>query len=409
MPLEDPIDLAHAIDQAVQVGGREDGRREPLRESLTCLVELVMVMVERSDELAEDFAPLLDAPVLGEHPADQLLVPRQLAERREEDVLLPADVPLEVDAKELLKLTKFGDRGRHQGVVVLVDECGLRLAAGTLDDRPGSDVISHQERERFWETHGRTSWEAADRGGWRWTSTAPSGGDSVRFVEKPSPGDVPSDAGSFLDGLPAAVRARLLKRGVRRACDADTVLLVQGGDSPGLIVVESGLLKVSSISEDGREQVLRHTGAGGSLNEVAALDGGTSPATVVAVEPSLVVVISADALADALAESPELALALLRSFAGRMRHLVGLVEDLSFRHVSERVARILLQSVAPHPGVGAGAELRDRMTQREIAEMAGTSREVVARALRSMEALGAITIERGEIRLLSPERLSQLR
>lgn len=201
----------------------------------------------------------------------------------------------------------------------------------------------------------------------------------MRCVMSMSRGDTPPDAPSFLDALPAEARARLLTRGSRRTCEPDSVLLVQGSPSPGLIVVESGLLKVSSISEDGREQVLRHTGAAGSLNEVAALDGGPSPATVVTVQHSVVVIITAESLAEALMDSPELALALLRSFAGRMRHLVELVEDLSFRHVSERVARILLQSVAPHPGVGAGAELRERVTQREIAEMAGTSREVVAR------------------------------
>lgn len=204
-------------------------------------------------------------------------------------------------------------------------------------------------------------------------------------------------------------RSRLLELGTRRSCAAGAVLFTQGETSPGVCVVRSGLLKVSTISAGGREQILRHVGPGGSFNEVAALDGEPSPATVVAVEPSVVIVIPADVLLDFVSRSPELAVALLRSLAGRMRHLVELVEDLSFRHVSERVARILLQSVAPHPGVGAGSDLRRGMTQREIAEMAGTSREVVARALKVIEASGAISLDRGEITLVAPERLSELR
>lgn len=219
---------------------------------------------------------------------------------------------------------------------------------------------------------------------------------------------VPGPA-SFLVELPEDARSALLALGSRRAYVPGAVLFMQGETSPGLCVVESGLLKISTISSGGREQILRHVGPGGSCNEVAALDGEPSPANVVAVEPSVVAVIPSDVLLAFVSGSPDLSVALLRSLAGRMRHLVELVEDLSFRHVSERVARILLQSVAPHPGVGAGSDLRRGMTQREIAEMAGTSREVVARALKVIEASGAISLDRGEITLVAPERLSELR
>lgn len=214
---------------------------------------------------------------------------------------------------------------------------------------------------------------------------------------------------SFVAEMPEDARRALLALGNRRSYAPGSVVFLQGEASPGLCVVESGLLKISTISAGGREQILRHVGPNGSFNEVAALDGDVSPATVVAVEDSTVVIIPGDVLLEFVARSPDLAVALLRSLAGRMRHLVELVEDLSFRHVSERVARILLQSVAPHPGVGAGSDLRGRMTQREIAEMAGTSREVVARALKVIEASGAISLDRGEITLIAPERLSDLR
>lgn len=84
------------------------------------------------------------------------------------------------------------------------------------------------------------------------------------------------------------------------------------------------------------------------------------------------------------------------------------MDDLSFRHVTPRVARVLLQVVAPHPGAGAGADAAQRFSQRELAEMAGTSREVVAHALRALEDAGAIALERGAIRIVDPSLLQLL-
>lgn len=153
---------------------------------------------------------------------------------------------------------------------------------------------------------------------------------------------------------------------------------------------------------------LRFVSPGGSFNEVAVLDGGPNPATATAVEHSELLLVPRDVMLGLIADTPGLAETMIQSLAGRLRHLVELVEDLSFRHVFERVARILLQSVAPHSGIGAGADMTRRVTQREIAEMVGTSREVVARTLKAIEATGAISIDRGEITLISPAKLSNL-
>ena len=81
------------------------------------------------------------------------------------------------------------------------------------------------------------------------------------------------------------------------------------------------------------------------------------------------------------------------------------MEDLSFRQVAGRVARVLLQAVEPHAGVGAGSGGL-ALTQREIAEMVGSSREVVARTLRQLEREGLIRIARGRIVLLDRDGLA---
>lgn len=218
-----------------------------------------------------------------------------------------------------------------------------------------------------------------------------------------SPDPVP-----FLDALSPGVRERLLALARRRSVEEGTILFLQDGPCAGLHVVVGGLVKVSKIFPDGREQVLRHVPPGGSFNEVPVLDGGPNPATATAVEATDLLVIAREDMVRLIAETPGLAETMIGSLAGRLRHLVELVEDLAFRHVSERVARVLLQSVSPHAGVGAGADMTRRVTQREIGEMAGTSREVVARALKAIEAVGAISIDRGEITLIAPDKLAAL-
>lgn len=162
---------------------------------------------------------------------------------------------------------------------------------------------------------------------------------------------------------------------------------------------------MSRMSAEGREQVLRYVPTGGSFNEVPVFDGGPNPANATAAEPCDVLIISREQIYKLLESHPEVAEVIIRSLASRLRHLVELVDDLSFRHVTPRVARVLLQPIAPHPGVGAGADAGRRFSQRELAEM---SREVVARALRSLEDAGAIAVDRGAIRVVDPELLSLL-
>ncbi len=209
----------------------------------------------------------------------------------------------------------------------------------------------------------------------------------------------------FLDGLEPATREKVVARSVRRRFEADSVLLYEGDPGAGLFVTLHGLVKIFKTSISGREQVLRYAPPGSSFNEVTVLDGGLNPTSARAVVDSEVLVISRALMTELLEDDPRAARAVIDSMAGLYRHLMQLVEDLSFRHVSERVARVLLQSLMPSPGVGAGADLHRRLTQTEIAEMIGSTREVVGRALRAYEDAGAIRIDRGLITLVDPSKI----
>jgi len=202
-------------------------------------------------------------------------------------------------------------------------------------------------------------------------------------------------------------QARVMTLTRRRHFAAGDVLFREGEPCAGLFIVVSGMIKLYRTSADGKEQVLRHMPAGESLNEVPVFDGGPNPVSAAAVEPAEVLILSRERVLELMREYPALAAGVVQVFASRLRHLVAVVEDLSFRQVTARVARVVLQSVAPHEGIGAGVG-GTRVTQREIAEMAGTSREVVARALKALEDAGAILIDRKGIRVADEGALRAL-
>jgi CRP/FNR family transcriptional regulator len=103
-----------------------------------------------------------------------------------------------------------------------------------------------------------------------------------------------------------------------------------------------------------------------------------------------------------LRKYPQVALNVIKVMANRLRHLVSLVEDLSFRRVIGRVARILLENA------GDGAAPRPRLTQRDMAAMAGTAREVVSRSLKTLEEDGVIRVGRHRIIITNRDVLKKM-
>lgn len=184
----------------------------------------------------------------------------------------------------------------------------------------------------------------------------------------------------------------------------DEIIFLEGDPCAGLFVVQSGRVKIFKTSLKGREQSLHFVGPGHSFNDVAVLDGGPNPATVMAVEPTTCLVIDRDAMVRLVETYPALAMAVIESIARRARHLVGLVEDLSFRSVQARLAKLLLEQAQASSREGQVPRL---MTQQEMAARLGTVREVVGRALRALEDRGVIRIHRHRIIILDREELER--
>lgn len=200
--------------------------------------------------------------------------------------------------------------------------------------------------------------------------------------------------------------ARVAAVTVERRYERGDIIALEGDRGGALYFVRSGLVKVFKSSPGGKEQVLRLIEAGHTFNDVPALDAGPNPASAAALEPSIVYATGGAELRRLIAERPGVALATVQALAGALRHLVTLVEDLSFRHVTARVAKILIEQDVSADASGASGKATHRLTQQEMAAMAGTAREMVGRALKELEATGAIRIQRGRITVVNRERLA---
>ena len=180
------------------------------------------------------------------------------------------------------------------------------------------------------------------------------------------------------------------------------VIVLEGEVAEALYFVASGAVKVFKTSVDGKEQTLAVIRPQETFNEVPVFDGDVNPASAQAMTPVTLYGIRRSDIENILRSYPYVAINVIKVMAGRLRHLVALVEDLSFRHVIGRVARILLEYTAD------GALPGPRLTQRDMAAMAGTAREVVSRSLKTLEKDGFIKIDRHRIIIKDREALNNI-
>lgn len=195
-------------------------------------------------------------------------------------------------------------------------------------------------------------------------------------------------------GLSDEALGRVSRVAGARTYDPGEPIVFEGDPCRAAYFIAAGRVRVSRVSPEGREQVLAELGPGQSFNTVPPFQAqGVNHATVEAITEAILYVVAADALRDLVSECPEVALALLRDFAGRLDHLTDLVEDLSLRTVRGRLARFLLER-ADEAGVA------QQWTQAEIAVRLGTVRDVVGRVLRDLAEAGLVRLERQRIVLL---------
>ncbi|HXZ94295.1 MAG TPA: Crp/Fnr family transcriptional regulator [Dehalococcoidia bacterium] len=206
----------------------------------------------------------------------------------------------------------------------------------------------------------------------------------------------------YFSGLGPAELESIRKLVFEKSADRAEMVLLEGESTANLYFVASGAVKVFKTSAEGKEQILSIVRPGESFNDVPIFDGGPNPASARTMGPVLLYGIRRNDMEAILRVHPRIALNVIKVLAERVRHLVSLVEDLSFRHVISRVAKILFEQT------GGEMHRGPRLTQQEMAAMAGTAREVVGRSLKALEEEGAIRLDRHRIIITDKQALQRI-
>jgi CRP/FNR family transcriptional regulator len=188
------------------------------------------------------------------------------------------------------------------------------------------------------------------------------------------------------------VRA-LAARATRKRFQKDEQLFAEGDPCTGLYLVAAGKIRIFKLSPSGREQILAVEGPGGSFAELPVFDGGNYPAAASALEDTEVLFVSRKDFQNFCREHPEVALKVIAVVGSRLRRLVGIIEELSFTTVRQRlIALILRLAQAGGTRTSEGIRIELAKSHQDLAAELGTVRELVSRNLSRLEAEGFLDV-----------------
>jgi CRP-like cAMP-binding protein len=215
--------------------------------------------------------------------------------------------------------------------------------------------------------------------------------------------------GAFLARLTPEDREFLVGAGRPGTSNAGETLFRQGDPSTHVVFLLSGWVKVSLSSSNGHEALLAIRGAGDVLGDLAALDAKPRSATVRTLTPLRVSTLSADRFVRCLHERPQIAIALLAHNGDRLRRSdTRRMEQGAYRS-PERLAVHLLRLASQYgTATDEGVVIEMRLSQQELADAIGASREAVARALHVLRERGVLLTRRRRIVIAVPEVLHSM-
>ena len=194
--------------------------------------------------------------------------------------------------------------------------------------------------------------------------------------------------------LDAEVVRDFEKVAARKRFPKNAIVFSRGDESDSLYIVRSGKVKAVIHDEEGREIVLAVIGEGEYFGEMGVLDGVPRSATIVTQEPTEMLVIRRNDFKKLLSANPDMALNLIAVVLQRLRRADQKIESLGLRYVHGRVANLLMQSAEPQ---GREWVVKEKMTHQEIANVVGSSREMVSKILAELVEAGSISIEKRQI------------
>ena len=198
------------------------------------------------------------------------------------------------------------------------------------------------------------------------------------------------------DRLPQHLLDAIAPRGLTRNFPAHAILINEGDGTDSLYILLSGRVKIYASSDDGRELVLHEYGPGEYFGELS-IDGEPRSASIKAMEACSCRVVQGSELRQFLADHPDFAMHLTRKLIRMVRRLTEQVRSMALQDVYGRMVRVLTELSEP-----AGEErlLRHKLTQQDIADRVGASREMVNRVMKELTAGGYIGLREGRLVIL---------
>lgn len=185
---------------------------------------------------------------------------------------------------------------------------------------------------------------------------------------------------------------------VERVVTRSTLILNEGDLGDSLFAITQGRVKVFIGDDDGREIILKILGPGNFFGELALIDKQPRSASVAALENTTLTVLSHHAFQECLSRAPRIATTVMTALAKRLRDADRKISTLALMDVYGRVANTLLELAIEIDGKLVVGE---RLSQQEIANMVGASREMVNRILKDLSERGFISIESKQITILN--------
>ena len=212
----------------------------------------------------------------------------------------------------------------------------------------------------------------------------------------------------FRDLDPAVVE-RIAALGVTRGLDAGEVLFQKGDSGDALYGVLSGRIRISTNTPGGKELIFAIMDPGEVFGEIALLDGKARTADASAIGPSKLFMIHRRDFLVFLEREPRLAIHLLQLVCGRLRQTDELVEDAAFLALPARLAKRLLSLAECHGEPDPrGVRVELRISQNELGQLTGTSRESINKHLRRWRKKGWVALGRNRVMIRNCEALQEL-
>ena len=211
---------------------------------------------------------------------------------------------------------------------------------------------------------------------------------------------------SLFRDLPVSVLEHLGSYMKMRKARKGAVIFSKGDPGSGLLGVLSGMVKVSIASAEGKDIVLNIFREGEVFGEIALLDGRPRTADATAMSDCELIVIERRDFVRFLQGHPDVTLKFIEILCSRLRRTSEQVQDVTFLSLPTRLAKTLLQLTSK--GDAQARRPKIAITQREISQMIGRSRESTNKQLRAWAKRGWIRLERGGVSVLAPDKLSAI-